>query len=45
MFMCLYRLLPAIALMLIAPVFVWAQESASSAGGQAEAELREAIRH
>lgn len=42
--MCLYRLLPAIALMLIAPVFVYAQESASSAGGQAEAELREAIR-
>ena len=42
--MYLYRLLPPIALMLIAPAWVYAQESASSAGGHADAELREAIR-
>lgn len=39
-----FRLLPVIALFLIVPAWVSAQEPASSAGGPAEAELREAIR-
>jgi ketosteroid isomerase-like protein len=44
MFTHLCRMLPAIALILIAPAWVCAQESASSTDRQAETELREAIR-